>query len=284
MADELDELYQAPLAEFTALRTRLAAAAKKRGDSVTAKQLSAARKPTTSAWIVNRLVHTDPTVRERLSDLGDRLRAAHAAMEGHRIRELTAEQRRLVDGLSRAALQGAGITDPSAAQRDDITATLQAAIADPDVTARIGRLTKAERWSGFGEFGDSAAVVGTPRTSDRVEPPDRGAPGRAAKAPPQRDATAERVQREERARAHAVLTAAEDAKAEADEALANRQSDLATVRQRLDDARQRLAEAEASVAAAENACHDATKASRDAAEVVRAAKAQLAEPPAPRGG
>src|SRR6476646_5614781 len=100
MADELDELYQAPLAEFTALRTRLAAAAKKRGESVTAKQLSAARKPTTSAWIVNRLVHTDPTVRERLSDLGDRLRAAHAAMEGHRIRELTAEQRRLVDGLS----------------------------------------------------------------------------------------------------------------------------------------------------------------------------------------
>jgi len=36
--------------------------------------------------------------------------------------------------------------------------TLQAAIADPDVASRLGRLTKAERWSGSGEFGDTAMV------------------------------------------------------------------------------------------------------------------------------
>ena len=60
--------------------------------------------------------------------------------------------------------------DPSAAQRDDITGTLQAAIADPDVAARIGRLTKPERWSGFAEFGDSTAVFATRPPADGTEP------------------------------------------------------------------------------------------------------------------
>jgi hypothetical protein len=48
------------------------------------------------------------------------------------------------------------VIGPSAALRDDVADTLQAAIADPNVTARLGRLTKAERWSGFAEFGDAA--------------------------------------------------------------------------------------------------------------------------------
>ena len=50
MADELDELYEVKPEEFTALRTKLAAAAKQRGDGDTAKQITAARKPTTAAW------------------------------------------------------------------------------------------------------------------------------------------------------------------------------------------------------------------------------------------
>ena len=41
MADELDELYEVKPEEFTALRTKLAAAAKQRGDVDTAKQISA---------------------------------------------------------------------------------------------------------------------------------------------------------------------------------------------------------------------------------------------------
>jgi hypothetical protein len=45
--DELDELYRAKPEEFTALRTELTTAAKKRGDAAAAKRISAARKPTT---------------------------------------------------------------------------------------------------------------------------------------------------------------------------------------------------------------------------------------------
>lgn len=267
MADaDLEALYQAPPAEFTALRARLAAAAKERGDTAAAKRLGAARKPTTAAWIVNRLVHNDPGVRHQLSDLGEKLRAAHAAMDGHRIRELTAEQRGLVNGLSRAALRDAGIADVSAAVRDDVTNTLQAAIADPDVTARIGHLSKAERWAGFGEFGDSTAVFAIPAAADR----------HPAEEPSRRDAIAERAERERVERAHAALTAAERAKSDADDALAATKSELASARLKLDDARRRLAEAEAAATAAEDACRDTEAAARDAAAAVKAANAQVA--------
>ena len=88
-----------------AVRSRLAAAAKDRGDAAAAKQISASRKPTTAAWAVNRLALSRSKAKQRLTELGERLRAAHAAMDGDQIRELTAEQRRLIDELTRAALQ-----------------------------------------------------------------------------------------------------------------------------------------------------------------------------------
>ncbi|HEY9265164.1 MAG TPA: hypothetical protein VIQ11_11210, partial [Mycobacterium sp.] len=94
--DALDELYAARPQDFTALRTELAAKAKGSGDAEAAKRISASRKPTTAAWVVNTLVHGG-TARQRLTDLGARLREAHAAMDGEAIRALTAEQRKLVD-------------------------------------------------------------------------------------------------------------------------------------------------------------------------------------------
>ena len=98
------------------------------------------------------------TARTRLTDLAERLRAAHASMDGSRIRELSAAQRRLVDELTRTGFAAAGLAQPSAALRDDVVGTLQAAIAAPDVLARLGSLAKAERWSGFGEFGEATTV------------------------------------------------------------------------------------------------------------------------------
>ena len=105
--DDLDVLYAAKPEDFTALRTKLAAEAKKRGDADTAKQITAARRPTTAAHVVNVLVLNDASTRERLTDLGERLRAAHAGMDGSQIRELTAQQRRLIDELARAAFEEA---------------------------------------------------------------------------------------------------------------------------------------------------------------------------------
>jgi hypothetical protein len=266
MADaELDELYAAKPEDFTALRTKLVAAAKKRGDADTAKQISAARKPTTAAWVVNRLALGDTSVNERLSDLRERLRAAHAEMDGERIRELTGQQRRLVNDLTRTAIEEAELTEPSAALRDDVTGTLQAAVADPDVAARLGRLSKAERWSGFGEFGDTSLVFTTTRTKQKPEP----------KHEPKPEPTREPPKETKREEARAALAAAEQAKAEADDALSELQTDLAVARLRRDDARKRLQDAERALAAAEEAYDQAKQASRDAGAAVKEAKARL---------
>jgi hypothetical protein len=262
MADELDELYEVKQDEFTALRTKLAAAAKQRGDTDTAKQISAARKPTTAAWVVNRLALRDRDIRMRLAGLGERLKDAHSAMDGDRIRALSAEQRRLVDDVARAAFEEAELADPSAALRDDVTGTLQAAIADPDVASRLGRLTKAEQWSGFGEFGDTTMVfTQTRKTTSRKKPAEE----------PQRDDKRD----DKRATARTALAAAERTKADADAALTDLQSDLATARLRCDDARRRLKDAESALTAAQDAYDKAKQAGRDAAAVVKQAKARL---------
>ena len=181
--DELDELFRVKPEEFAATRTRLAGAAKQRGDAATAKRISASRKPTTAAWIVNLLALRNTDARQALTDLGERLRAAHATMDGDRIRALSAEQRKLVDELGRAAFDAAGLTDPPAGLRDDVTGTLQAAIADPDVAARLGRLTKAERWTGFGGFGDTAPVfTDSRRGKATAEPRARRSPQEISRA------------------------------------------------------------------------------------------------------
>lgn len=267
MADELGELYEVKPEEFTALRTKLAAAAKQRGDTDAAKRISAARKPTTAAWVVNRLALRSDDVRRRLSDLGQRLRDAHAGMDGERIRELSAAQRRLVDDLTRDAFEEAELADPTAALRDDVTGTLQAAVADPDVAQRLGQLSKAEQWSGFGEFGDTAIVFTPTRTKPKPEPKEK-----PPKAETKDKDDAVRRRREE---ARAALAAAEHAKAEADEALGELQADLATARLRHQDARRRLQDAERALAAAEDAYDRAKQASRDAAAVVKEAKKRV---------
>jgi hypothetical protein len=272
--DELDVLYAAKPEDFTALRTKLAAEAKKRGDADTAKQITAARRPTTAAHVVNLLVLNDASARGRLTDLGERLRAAHAGMDGSRIRELTAQQRRLIDELARAAFEEADLR-PTAALRDDVTATLQAAIADPEVAGRLGRLAKAEQWSGFGEFGDTTIVFKPTRGRKTAAEPEPAKPAKddPADKKPRDDRQAE--QRRRRQEARATLAAAERAKAEADDALNELQADLATARLRRDDARRRLQDAESALTAAEDAYEQAKQAGRDGAAVVKEAKARL---------
>ncbi|MGH3675170.1 MAG: hypothetical protein ACRDU5_05430 [Mycobacterium sp.] len=256
--DELDDLYGVKPEEFTALRSSLAAAAKQRGDAAAAKRISAARRPTTAAWIVNLLARSNADVKQSLADLGERLRAAHAAMDGTGIRELSLEQRELVDKLTRAAFDAAELPNPTAALREDVTGTLQAAVADPDVTARLGRLSKAERWSGFGEFGDTTAVFTVarkPKSEPKAERPRESLP--------------------QRKEASAALAAAEQAKDQADQQMSERQTDLAVARLHHEDARERLQQAERRLRAADDAYGAAKQASRDAAERVKAAKSRL---------
>jgi hypothetical protein len=288
--DELDALYGVKPEEFTALRTELATAAKKRGDAATAKRISAARRPTTAAWVVNHLVHSNDDVKHSLTDLGERLRGAHAAMDGAAIRELSSEQRSLVDQLARAAFEGADVSNPSATLREDVTATLQAAIADPDVADRLGRLAKAEQWSGFGDLGTTTAVFSTARSAKakseatpQAQKPTREKPrGDERRSAREAEEAKSALAAAEREEAKSALAAAERAKDDADNELSDRQTDLAVARLRRDEMRQRLEEAERSLGAADEAYGDAKKASREAAELVRSAKARLKQAGRPK--
>jgi hypothetical protein len=268
--DELDELYGVRPEDFTARRTELAAAAKKRGDRETAKRIAGARKPTTAAWVVNRLVYTNGDVKDSLTDLRERLRAAHTAMDGAAIRELSAEQRSLVDELTRAAFEGAEMANPSATLREDVTGTLQAAIADADVANRLGHLAKAEQWSGFGDFGMTTAVFTSARGA-KVKPKKTPPPERPDRGSRSDDGKSVRDIEE----AKSALAAAERAKADADSEMSDRQTDLAVARLRRDEMRERLADAERNLDATESAYTRAKQASRDAADLIKEAKARL---------
>jgi chromosome segregation ATPase len=242
MADDaLDELYWVKPEDFTAVRTRLAKAANERGDAAGVKEISASRKPTTAAWVANRLAISHTQTKRRLTELREKLRAAHASLDGSRIRELTREQRKLVDQLTLAAFEAAEVPDPSVTLRDDVTGTLQAAVADPDVTERLGRLAKAERWSGFGDFG-AALPDNTAEDEQRAGDDSR----------------------EELESARTAVEAAEQAKADADEALSDRRTDLEEARRCQEEAERAVSEAEDEHDKAQRACDVAAAAVKEA--------------------
>lgn len=226
LEDAKAELYEADPDGFTARRQELADGAREAGQPAVAKQIAALRKPTRSAWVVNRLVRSDPEVRARLDALGADLREA---ADGARLRELTTARSRLVDELTRAAL--ASLPAPPAALREEVSATLDAAIADPEVAGRLGSLARAEKYAGFGATGLISFAAAPP------------APVKEPKDPA--EAAAERE-----ARRQEKIYEAERGLAEADRSL---QAALATehdledtvrgLESRLADARQRLAEA-----------------------------------------
>jgi hypothetical protein len=214
VADESDtfveaarELYAASPDDFMAKRGELAKQVRAAGDPVGATRIEKLRKPTAAAWMVNALVLDDPSVVDQLADIGSRLREAQDALDAARLRDLSAERRTLVATLTKDAFRLAGRTQPPAGLRDEVTGTFEAAIADDDVAARLGRLQRAEQWSGFGFTASGTPELtlvqgGRSRAPERPRPPEK----------PRRTAAEKR--RQERA-----LSGAKQAFADADGAL-----------------------------------------------------------------
>ncbi len=152
LAAAVDELYGAAPEAFTGRRGELAAAARDAGDRAAAKGISSLRRPTRAAWVVNRLARADPGAPGKLAELAAALRTAQQAGHGPRLRELSAARGSLVDALTAQALVVAEVADPPPSLRLEVTQTLTAAIADPEVAADFaaGTLTHAVQWSGFG--------------------------------------------------------------------------------------------------------------------------------------
>jgi hypothetical protein len=230
LAEAVAELYDEDPDAFMPRRRELADAAREAGDKDAAKQIAALRKPTRSAWVVNHLVRADPEVTIRLAALSTELHAG--ARDAATIRELTTARAKLVDDLTRQAFALTGQTSPPAGQREEVSATLDAAIADPAVAGRLGFLVRAARWAGFGLDPDAP-----------LEP--ASAPARPKKpAPAEAIAETERRRREkidiaERAVLDATQAAeaASQAEQQLEDTVRRLEAELAQARQQLAEAR-----------------------------------------------
>lgn len=153
------ELYAAPLAEFVAVRTRLA----KGTDRAVAAEIKTLRKPTVTAWLLNQLAREEPTVIASVGELGDRMRTAQAAADMAALREARPDRDRLIAEVvvavrELAARHGRTL---SAAGEDEVSSTVIAALADVESQAALGSgmLVRALSYSGFGEVDIDDAVA-----------------------------------------------------------------------------------------------------------------------------
>jgi hypothetical protein len=251
-------LYAAAPDEFTTTRAALAQQARAAGDPTAAAQIQKLRKPTVAAWIVNAAALDDPGIADRLTELGDELRAAQQKLDAATLRELSTRRRSIVAEIGRRAFQLTGRKQPPAGLRDEVLGTLDAAVADPAIAARLGRLERAEQWSGFGFAPGSAPELTlvrggradrprTTRSAPAGPKPARGtddAPSAGPSAPPKPSAAERRRKERELSAARAAFDEADlayDRAQTAERDLAARVKELtrhlAAVQKELDDAR-----------------------------------------------
>jgi hypothetical protein len=280
-----DELFGLPPEEFVAARDELARRLRREGDAEAARQVKALRRPSLSAWAVNRLARERGRALGPLLAAGERLRAAHqAALAGEGAAELRSAakaEREAVAGLVETALEllreaGHPATD---ATRDRVAATLHAAAASPEAAdlVRNGRLTTDLDPSGFGTAADAAFDAAAVAAAGRAAGPGSGRgreDTREAGAGQDGDrAAAEDEQAARRARRAAAVAARDDARKRArlaaDQAvLATRQAErlgrLADQAER--EAGRARATAVAAIEAASAARERATKAAKNLRE------------------
>lgn len=287
LIEATDDLYSGDPEGFVARRKELAAAARAAGDGAAARQITALAKPTRSAWLVNRLVRTDPSVPARLAELGDQLRAGEAALDGPSIRKLSIARRELVEALTRQAVATPGA---SATLREEVIETLNAAIADPEVAAQVaaGTLVRAARWAGFGPgIGTAigtAAVTPAPAPARPAKAAAAGAVSRKQQAEQAVADAALAVQaaaETERARQQAVRDGESQIADHREQVARNEQRvlaaqrELALAQRNVADAQLRLAEAEQSLATARQDLKQAGAQARQAVAAQRKAQQTL---------
>lgn len=234
-------LYEAPPDGFVAARAAAIADARRAGDRDTAKRLTALRKPTVAAWVVNLLALRRPDLIDELVELSGALRTAQRGLAGDELRELTAQRRQVVSALVGSARKLAIEADPGLSGAKlplgEVEATLTAALSEPAVAeqVRTGRLIRAVTYAGFGEVprprlrlitGDEEAELTDEEAAEEAEDEDEYAEtedtGEPARPSARERAAAERRRRELAERRRALkreLGVAQAAESRADEQL-----------------------------------------------------------------
>jgi hypothetical protein len=171
-----DELYARSPDEFTAARNAAAKQARSQGDRELAARITALRKPTLAAWVVNQMARRRRGDIEPLLDLGRTLRESSTALSGDELRQLTRQRHQLVQALVQQARDLAG-TDGRRLSEDAVQGvrqTFEATLSDADSADAVaaGRLSDALEVSGFGfaGFPDPAGPTAG-RTSRRPASP-----------------------------------------------------------------------------------------------------------------
>jgi hypothetical protein len=272
LAEAVAELYAADPDAFTERRGVLAAQARAAGDAAAAKKIAGLRKPTRTAWIINQLIRDDPSVPARLTELGDELRAAQAALDGVKIRELSLARRELMDALIRQTLQLPGQPAPTAALREELTATFGAALADPLVARDLaaGTLLRAVHRADFSPGGPGLILV--PPPADAPTGP-AAAPARPAARPGARPAAASAKAPSRPPAAPAPAKSPSKPAA----ALAPAKSAAAAAERAERERRRAIADAEQAEAGARQAADAAAKAEDEQQQAVRLLEDQLAD-------
>ena len=220
-----DELYAISPDDFMARRTALAKQAKEAGEKLLAKQITALRKPTRSAWLVNLVARAEPERLAELVELGDALQQAQQAMDGDALRRLSRDRRTMIDTLARRAGElGRDEGHPPAdGALQEVSQTLQAALGDPAIAevVQAGRLHQALSYGGFGPD-DLASALAASMPTAKKKAPAKAAPAAPesdeADADDEADAEGRAAAEQARAEADAASAAAEEAETAADEA------------------------------------------------------------------
>lgn len=162
--DVAGRLYALAPEEFTAARNAAAKAAKAEGDRELAQQITSLRRPSVGAWLVNLLATEEAALLEQLLSLGPALAEAQAGGEGDALRRLGAQRRELVGAVVTRAVELAG-RPATAALRDEVAGTLEAALVDPASAeaVRSGRLVRALSYAGVGDVDLAGALAGPSR-------------------------------------------------------------------------------------------------------------------------
>ncbi|MFN8612765.1 MAG: hypothetical protein U0931_34830 [Vulcanimicrobiota bacterium] len=252
------ELYGLPLDEFVAARDHRAAAARRDKHRGLANSLKDLAKPTVGAWAVNRLVRACQPLVDQWLQVGQGLREAQAQLDGERLRQLSAERRRLSSQIT-SELRRLGVSTHAEQEALD---TLLAAVADSSAAEQVrqGCLSRGLRSSGFaGLEGISPArplQSGTPEadTEANSEVETEAAPETVEGEPADVTDEAEPPLEVKAARSVAETASArwlrrrlERAEEEIEEAQAERDA----ARERVDSLRERLAQARERLKAAE---------------------------------
>lgn len=167
-------LYASSLPDFVGARNQLVRELKQAGDAQSAKLVSAFKKPSVAADLVNRLVRDAGGPVEDIIELGERLRAAQVEADASTLRSLDQERRALVGRAvvwARAEVARSGGTATDTMLRD-IEQTVWAAIVDARAAATVqaGVLVRPLAPGGFGEVdvtGASALDVDVPAEPER---------------------------------------------------------------------------------------------------------------------